>query len=79
MGWSWFLVVAAVLVAVDRFALTAEARDWLYWRRSDATSSSAAQRGRRSESTSTPAWRSFRARHGGPASADDGTVSVWDW
>jgi len=38
MGWSWFLVVAAVLVAVDRFALTAEARGWLYWRRSNGGS-----------------------------------------
>jgi len=34
MGWWWFPVVAAVLVAVDRLALAAEARGWLYWRRS---------------------------------------------
>ena len=37
MGWRWLPVVAAVLVAVDRLALAAEARGWLYWRRRPAS------------------------------------------
>lgn len=36
MGWA-ALVVA--LVAVDRLALAAEARGWIYWRRRRATTS----------------------------------------
>jgi hypothetical protein len=30
----WLLVVATVLVAVDRVLLWAESRGWVYWRRS---------------------------------------------
>jgi len=37
MGWRWLPVVAVVLVAVDRLALAAEARGWLYWRRRPAS------------------------------------------
>lgn len=32
MGWLWLAGIAAAAVAVDRVALWAEARGWIYWR-----------------------------------------------
>jgi hypothetical protein len=37
----WVLVVVVGLVVLDRLALAAEARGWVYWRRRPPTASSA--------------------------------------